>query len=61
MEILEPAKFGIGILFVVFGVGLLVYSRKTRGFGQHRQVGLLMLFGGALVVAVAIGLVERPW
>jgi len=61
MEIVDTAKLAIGVIFFVFGAGLLVYSRKTRGFGQHRQVGLLMLLGGALVAAVALGLVERPW
>jgi hypothetical protein len=58
MEIVDATKFGIGILFAVFGAGILVLSRRERGFGQRKQAGALFLVGAAVFVAVGVGLID---
>ena len=61
MEIADTTKFAIGALFLVVGIGLLLVSRRERGFGQRKQAGVLMLLGGGALVAVGLGLIESPW
>jgi drug/metabolite transporter (DMT)-like permease len=55
MHIDEQTKLVIGILFVIIGVVILFVSRRTRGFGQRRQAGVLLLIVGALFIAVGLG------
>jgi drug/metabolite transporter (DMT)-like permease len=55
MHIVEQTKFLIGILFAVVGVGILISSRRTRGFGQRKQAGVLLLVVAALFIAIGLG------
>ena len=58
MTIVDNSKFVIGIVFAVLGVAVLVTSRGTRGFGQRKQAGALLLVGSAVFVAVGLGLID---
>ncbi|WP_129793395.1 hypothetical protein [Sphingosinicella sp. CPCC 101087] len=55
MTIVDTTKFAIGILFAIIGVGLLVLSRGTRGFGQRKQAGGLFVIGSAVFISVGLG------
>jgi uncharacterized membrane protein len=55
MHIVDQTKFLIGILFVVIGLGILIVSRRTRGFGQRKQAGVLLLVVAALFIAIGLG------
>jgi len=55
MHIVDQTKFLIGVLFAVIGVVILVSSRRTRGFGQRKQAGVLLLVVAALFIAVGLG------
>jgi len=55
MHIVHQAKFIIGIVFAILGVGVLISSRRSRGFGQRRQAGVLMLVVAAVFVALGLG------
>jgi hypothetical protein len=55
MTIVDATKFAIGIVFAILGVGLLVLSRGTRGFGQRKQAGTLFVIGAAVFVSVGLG------
>ena len=48
MQIVETTKF-------VIGIGILVSSRGTRGFGQRKQAGLLLLVAAAVFFAIGLG------
>jgi drug/metabolite transporter (DMT)-like permease len=55
MHIVDQTKFLIGVLFAVIGLGILVSSRRTRGFGQRKQAGLLLLIAAAVFIAIGLG------
>ena len=55
MHIVDQVKFVIGILVAVAGIGVLVSSRRMRGFGQRRQAGALMLVVAAVFIAAGLG------
>jgi len=55
MDIVDTTKFVIGIVFLVLGLAVLLHSRRTRGFGQRKQAGVLMLVAAAVFVAIGLG------
>jgi drug/metabolite transporter (DMT)-like permease len=55
MHIVDQTKFLIGVLFAVIGLGILVSSRRTRGFGQRKQAGVLLLLAAAIFIAIGLG------
>ena len=55
MEIVEPIRFVIGIVFAVVGVAVLVLARGSRGFNQRRQIGAMCLLAAIAFVAVGLG------
>jgi drug/metabolite transporter (DMT)-like permease len=55
MHIVEQTKFLIGVLFAVIGVFILVSSRRTRGFDQRKQAGVLLLIAAAIFIAIGLG------
>jgi drug/metabolite transporter (DMT)-like permease len=55
MHIADQTKFLIGVLFAVIGLGVLVSTRRTRGFGQRKQAGVLLLVAAALFLAIGLG------
>ena len=55
MHIVDQIKFVIGILFALVGLGILVSTRRTRGFGQRKQAGALLLLVAALLIAIGLG------
>ena len=55
MHIVDQTKFLIGVLLVLVGIGVLVTSRRTRGFGQRKQAGVLLLVVAALFLAIGLG------
>ena len=59
MHIVDQTKFVIAILFAVLGVGILLSARGSRGFGQRRQAGALMLVAAAVFVALGMASISR--
>lgn len=59
MVITSTLKFAVGCLFLVLGLFSLWQSRTQRGFGQKRQLGLLLLAAGAVFIALGLGLSLR--
>jgi drug/metabolite transporter (DMT)-like permease len=55
MHIVDQTKFLIGILLVLVGLGVLLSTRRTRGFGQRKQAGVLLLVAAALFLAIGFG------
>jgi drug/metabolite transporter (DMT)-like permease len=55
MHIDEQTKLVIGVLFAVIGIVMLFASRGTRGFGQRKQAGVLLLVAAALFIAIGLG------
>jgi len=55
MHIVDQTKFLIGVLFAVIGLGVLLSTRRTRGFGQRKQAGVLLLVAAALFLAIGLG------
>jgi drug/metabolite transporter (DMT)-like permease len=55
MHIADQTKFLIGVLFAVIGLFILVSSRRTRGFGQRKQAGALLLIAAAVFIAIGLG------
>ena len=55
MHIVEQTKFLIGVLFAVIGLGVLISSRRTRGFSQRKQAGVLLLVAAAVFIAIGLG------
>ena len=55
MHIVDQIKFLIGVLFAVIGLGILFSSRRTRGFGQRKQAGLLLLVAAVIFIAIGLG------
>ena len=58
MEVVDTAKFAIGVVFAVVGAGLLWTARGSRGFGQRKQAGAMFLVAAILFVAIGLGLVD---
>jgi drug/metabolite transporter (DMT)-like permease len=55
MHIVDQTKFLIGVLFAVIGLFILVSSRRSRGFGQRKQAGALLLLAAAVFIAIGLG------
>jgi drug/metabolite transporter (DMT)-like permease len=55
MHIVEQTKFLIGILFALIGIGILISSRRSRGFSQRKQAGVLLLIVAAVFIATGLG------
>ena len=55
MHIVEQTKFLIGVLLAVIGIGMLVSSRGTRGFGHRKQAGVLLLIAATVFIATGLG------
>jgi len=55
MTLVDNTKFWIGIVLAVVGLVVLLSSRSTRGFGQRKQAGALMLVAAAVFVAIGLG------
>jgi len=58
MTIVDPMKFGIGLVFLAAGLVALWLGRGERGLGQKRQIGGLLVIGGGVFVAVGLGLIR---
>jgi hypothetical protein len=58
ITIVDQTKFVIGIVFALIGVALLVTTRRTRGFGQRKQAGLLFIIGAAIFLAIGLGYLD---
>ena len=58
MNIVDPLKFGIGLAFLLVGLGVLWLGRGERGLGQKRQLGGLLVIGAAVFIAVGLGLIR---
>ena len=58
MDIVDPLKFGLGIAFLAAGLVALWLGRGERGLGQKRQIGGLLVVGGAIIAAVGLGLIR---
>ena len=55
MHIVDQTKFIIGILFALVGIGILVSARRSRGFNQRKQAGVLFLIGAIIFLAIGLG------
>ena len=58
MTIVDPLKFGIGLVFLVAGLAALWLGRSERGLGQKRQIGALLVIGAGAFIAVGLGLIQ---
>jgi hypothetical protein len=58
MDLDNNLKLVLGIVFAIVGIGILIVDRRSRGFGQRRQAGALLLVGGLVIAAVAHGLIR---
>jgi membrane associated rhomboid family serine protease len=58
MNIDANLKLVIGTVFAVVGAAVLFIDRSSRGFGQRRQMGVILVLGGIFVIAVARGLIR---
>jgi drug/metabolite transporter (DMT)-like permease len=56
MHIVDTLKFAFGIVFILIGLAMLFQQRGRRGFGQKRQLGVLLILGGAVFVALGLGI-----
>ena len=59
MTIVDPMKFGIGIVFLLAGLVALWLGRGERGLGQKRQIGGLLVIGAGAFFAVGLGLLGQ--
>jgi hypothetical protein len=55
MHVVDQTKLIIGIVFAIVGLGILVQSRATRGFGQRKQAGALFLVAAGIFLAIGLG------
>ena len=55
MDIVDTTKFVIGIVLAIVGIVVLIQSRGTRGFGQRKQAGVLLIVVAAVFVALGLG------
>jgi hypothetical protein len=58
IHVVDDTKFIIGIVFLVVGLVVLTYTRKSRGFTQRKQAGALFLVGAAVFIAVGLGYLD---
>jgi uncharacterized membrane protein len=58
VTIVDPLKFGIGIVFLIAGLAMLFLSRGERGLGQKRQIGGLLVIGAGVFLAVGLGIIR---
>ena len=58
MVIVDPLKFGIGVVFLLVGLAVLWLGRSERGLGQKRQIGGLLVIGAGVFMAVGMGLIR---
>jgi hypothetical protein len=58
MDLDNNLKLVLGVVFAIVGIGILIVDRRSRGFGQRRQAGALLLIGGLVIAAVARGLIR---
>lgn len=58
MEIVDQTKFIIGVAFAAVGVAVLLSDRRSRGFGQRRQMGALLLVAALVFVLIGLGQLE---
>lgn len=58
MHIVDQTKFIIGVAFAVLGLAILVSSRRTRGFGQRKQAGTLMLVAAVVFLGTGLGYID---
>ena len=55
MHIHDQTKFLIGIALALVGLGVLITTRRTRGFNQRKQAGVLLLVAAVLFFAIGLG------
>ncbi len=55
MDIVNPFKFAVGIVFALLGMAMLYQGRGRRGFNKKRQMGVLLIAAAAIFVAVGLG------
>ena len=55
MQIVNPSRFVIAIIFALLAIALFVWTRRERGFGQYRQAGLLCLVAAVIFGAMGFG------
>ena len=58
MDIVDNTKFIIGIVLAIVGIGVLIQSRGTRGFGQRKQAGAMMIVAAGVFVALGLGYLD---
>ena len=58
IHVVDDTKFVIGIVFLVVGLVVLTYSRRSRGFSQRKQAGVLVLVGAVIFLAVGLGYLD---
>jgi uncharacterized membrane protein len=58
MHVVDQTKFILGIVFAVIGLGILMTSRRTRGFGQRKQAGALLLVAAIVFLAIGLGYLD---
>jgi hypothetical protein len=58
MHIVDQTKFLIGIAFAVIGLAILVSARHSRGFGQRKQAGALLIVGAILFLVIGLGYID---
>jgi hypothetical protein len=58
MHIVDQTKFFIGVAFAVIGLAVLLSSRGTRGFGQRKQAGALMLVAALIFLGTGLGYID---
>ena len=57
-NVVDNTKFAIGLVFLVVGAVVLTYSRRSRGFTQRKQAGVLFLVGAAIFLAIGLGYLD---
>ena len=58
MTIVDNTKFIIGIVLAIVGIGVLLQARGTRGFGQRKQAGAMMIVAAGIFVALGLGYLD---
>ena len=58
MTIVDTTKLAVGLLFALVGIGVLLFARRERGFGQRKQAGALLMVGAAVFVSVGLGWID---
>ena len=58
MDIVDTTKFVIGIVFAIIGVGVLLSARSTRGFGQRKQAGVLLIVAAIVFTGIGLGYID---